>query len=110
MMVSRTSNWGDDQPCNEAFKEKYTRIDQRTFKTPAEHDARLRIPWESEGANHRINKAGIARDFEDEGWFVNIESLDELIKLQEKYGRLVLCNSWQNPDILEIEIYDTYRE
>ena len=44
------------------------------------------------------------------GWFIDINTLEELINFKNKYGELVLQNSIYNEDIIVIEIYDTYRE
>jgi hypothetical protein len=42
------------------------------------------------------------------GWFVDIDSLDDLVAFQERHGRLILQQEGRNPP--EIEIYDDYRE
>lgn len=44
------------------------------------------------------------------GWFMNIDSVEELNKFSDKYGELVLSRSIWNKNIKEIEIYDWYRE
>ena len=44
------------------------------------------------------------------GWFINIDSLEELIRLKNKCGDLILTNSIHNNKIDVIEIYDAYRE
>jgi hypothetical protein len=50
------------------------------------------------------------RDFEDEAWFIEINTLKELNDFIDKYGSCVIMEFWKNPSILCIEIYDTYRE
>jgi hypothetical protein len=116
--VSRTSDWHNEKPCKEAKKEPYTRVDMRTARPediPA-HKGEDPAWWFSEGTNHREVKGprggfqGIARDFDDEDWFVEIGTLDELVKFTDKYGSIVLTWFHYNPDIREIEIYDGYRE
>ena len=45
-----------------------------------------------------------------QGWFIEINNLDELISFNDKYGRIVIYKHWFNESIRVIEIYDTYRE
>jgi len=66
--------------------------------------------WFSKGKNHRVEHGNIRRDFDDEAWFVEINDLDELMKFQEKYGQIVIQWFMFNQDLLELEIYDSYRE
>ena len=82
--VRRTSEWDVDvQPCKEAHQETFVSIDLR---------------------------GKIARDFDAIGWFIEINTLEELLKFREKYGDLVLTKHYLNPEIVEVEIYDDYRE
>lgn len=111
-IVSRTSMYGDDKPCDEASKMTYTRIDMRGADDPSKIPAYKENSslWYDEGTNHRIVKGKIMRDFEETGWFIEINSLEELLEFQKKYGDLVLQHSMWNEEIPEIEIYDYYRE
>lgn len=114
-MVSRTSIWsGDKQPCDESYRKEYIPIDVRTVGRPED------IPfyrgksdwWYDEGINHKVNEIGyIERELEPRnGWFIEIKSLEELLKFKDKYGNIIIRDSYQNYNILEIEIYDCYRE
>ena len=111
--VERTSDWNDEtQPCPEAVSEMVPFWDCRTFKSPAEHDARLPgDPWLSRGSEHRFTYGprggvvGIERRLEDiKLWFITIDTLEELIAFSDKYGALVVDTE------PSIEIYDGYRE
>jgi len=120
--ISRTTRPCDDDgndlaPCPEAFRSKCIRVDRRTFDE-AEFDRAANGwcdtgPWRSAGRNHRIidpvtnNGAVIARDFDDEDWFVEV---DDLLAFIKKYGRCVVGPHYTNPDEWHIEIYDGYRE
>ena len=86
-------------------------MDQRTFQSEEEHNDKLKEKWRDEGQNHRITETGIARDFEDENWFIRINTFKGLINFIDKYGRIIinLSSTW-NKDISEIEIYDDWRE
>jgi len=112
--IKRTSSWGN-KPCDEAFLDKYTRIDARTTDDPCkipcyfDNPEKAKKMWFGEGSNHRVENGWIKRDFEDEGWFIEINSLEELMKFHEKYGNLVI-NSDYSSSISTLEIYDDYRE
>lgn len=108
--VSRTSVWGG-RPCEEAYQDEITRFDIRTFGSFEEYDKKFTDNWTDKGTNHRINESGrIQREFEETEWFIDINSLEELIDFKKKYGQIVIENSYENPNITQIEIYDTYRE
>lgn len=114
-IVTRSSSWDDVQkPCEGAIREKYIVVDTRGTSKPEN------IPlspgqstnwWYEDGTNHRVENGCIARDFEGEGWFIEISSLEELIKFQETvYNSIILSDYSLNHKIKEIEIYDDYRE
>lgn len=116
--IKRTSVWDDDVcPLKGAKQEPCFRVDERTFKSPEEHDARLcgpnkhTLPWLEEGLAHRKTKVGIARDFPATTWTIEIDSLDALVKLSAKVGEIIVkpYSCWAK-GLGEIEIYDGYRE
>lgn len=112
-LVTRTSQWGDDvSPCPEARQETYTRIDERTTNDPAKVGAHLGEVdwWYGAGRNHRVERGCIKRDIDDTGWFVELSTLDELMAFVARHGELVIGPYYANPDIIRIEIYDSYRE
>ena len=41
---------------------------------------------------------------------ININSLEELIEFQKKYGEIIITSNMWNKRYKEIEIYDDYRE
>lgn len=57
-----------------------------------------------------------AKLYNDQGrykeYYVDINGLDDLLKLQKKYDRLIIESTWNQDDHVEaqIEIYDDYRE
>jgi hypothetical protein len=115
--VTRTSDWSDNKPCEEAFEDDYIRVDERNTDSP------YKIPcyankskefvdkdWYGEGKNHRVKNGRIQRDFDDRGWFVNINSLEELNAFCTKYGDVIIQDFYHNDDIKELEIYDDDRE
>lgn len=112
--VTRTSMY-EGKPCKEAVKKRYTRVETRMFKNFEEFDRRfsnLEGKWLSKGVNHCVKRGYIQREFpnECEGWFINIDTLEELLAFQKKYGNIILTTDWRNPNVLELEIYDDYRE
>lgn len=112
-MVRRTSYSMDAKPCEEAYLKTYIRIDERTVNSPSKIPAYKNWPedwWYSKGKNHRIENGHIMRDFDDKGWFIELDTMEGLSKFHQKYGRLVIEQCWENHSILEIEIYDNWRE
>lgn len=99
--IYRTSGFGMQKPCEEAFIDKVIHIDERFSDSPS------KLPdsekWFSKGSNHRVENGNIKRDLEREVYVVEINTLSELIDLSNKYGDLII-------DKNTIEIYDDYRE
>lgn len=102
----------DTCPCEEAEKISVTKIEVSTFKSPEEFDdyyeknGRYRDNWFDEGMNHRKNRDGfIVRDNGQlDLWAIDINSLDDLIKFQKKYGKIEINTFPYNCDFLELTI------
>ena len=110
-MISRTSDWSNCKPCEGAFEDSYIKVDERMIDTPEKFKLKSdREEWYKNGENHRVENGHIKRDFEFKGWFININSLDQLNQFVKTYGDIVIYQNYSNPDTLEIEIYDDYRE
>lgn len=113
-MVSRTSHWSDEgPPCEGAVRKSYTRVDRRSASRPNKIPAyanRDESWWYEEGRNHRVVNRQICRDFDAEGWFIDFPDLAALTTFIGANGHVVIGPSYSNPDILEVEIYDDYRE
>ncbi len=45
-----------------------------------------------------------------DGWYIKINTLEELIAFENKYGSLIISKVWDNGKEMQIEIYDDYRE
>lgn len=106
--ISRTSDWGENQPCEEAFKGKYIYVDERSVDDASKLKYRdAQNDWYSNGSNHRIENGHIKRDFMQDGWMIKVNSIKQLIDFVSKYGDVVISTHFGTP---EIEIYDTYRE
>lgn len=110
-IISRTSQW-DGEPHNKAYQDKFIRVDTRVVDCPSKLNHRVdRENWYEKGTNHRVENGCIKRDFIGKNWFIDISSLEELLEFKEEVGEdIVIQNSWENEELLEIEIYDTYRE
>lgn len=119
-LITRSSQpWfeEDEKPCKEAYIDEYLIIDTRTTDCPTKIPAfsgnpeRAKKDWFSSGTNHRIENGQIKRDMKmEKAWFIDINTLTDLITFTKKYGNLVLETAICNENILAIEIYDTYRE
>lgn len=114
IIISRTSI-DDKKPCKEAKKGLFPCWDTRSCSEEYFNNS-FTESWRSRGKNHTKVGKYITRQLEDiEKWYIEIETLDDLIKLQKKYGDLIiksyLFDKYKGKDnILEIEIYDDYRE
>ena len=110
-MITRTSENRHRCPHPSARKEKFIRIDERTVDDPSMLPAL--VDWYSSGTNHRVEDGHIKRDFEDEGWFIDVSTLEDLLRLVDEMGSPVMVDcdcDWNNPTIWSLEIYDGYRE
>lgn len=112
-MVTRTSLLGREKcPVEGAKRERFVRIDERTANDPKKIPAHKGTDgdWYEKGSNHRVEKGHIKRDFEDEAWFVELGSLEDLLNFVDKNGEVVVGWSMWNSGIRSLEIYDDYRE
>ena len=117
-IITRTSDYGDcSSPCAEAREDQLVRIETRALYSPEEFDKRFADregSWFSVGTNHRIGRNGyICRDREMMNvWTIEINSIEELIALSRKYGKIIITDYYlnDNDEYLTLEIYDDYRE
>ena len=114
-MISKTSLYGADDkaPHERAYKKAYVRVDERTTDDPNKLFAEGGDRWYRSGKNHRVENGHIMRDFDDEAWFIEIKDLDDLIqftKTLDGTDEIVFGASYWNNQMLQIEIYDDYRE
>ncbi|SRR5260221_7371677 len=105
--ISRMSTGREVKPCEEAFEITYARIDDRTVDDPQKLNM-YADTWYKEGTNHRVEHGHIKRDFPGEkAWAIDIENLEELHTLYQKYGDLMLREHLFS-EALEIRIVDDY--
>lgn len=103
--IFRTSYY-EDKPCEEAYEKITPQYGISTFNSFEAYDKRFgEGSWLAIGTEHKVLPNGrIQRRLGDQlEWYVTIDTLEELIKFIQKYGKLVI-----NEDF--IEIYDYYRE
>ena len=113
-IIKRTSGYGEEKPCEEAFKHPHEKWYTRTC-TEDEFNARFSSReglWRDKGTNHSITEKGyVTRQEPDtEEWTIEINSLKELNDFASKYGELVISPEAYSSKSPEIEIYDDYRE
>ena len=115
--ISRTSMGKAKKPCDDAYRKKIIRIDERGFESFEEIKQKINEDWLAKGFNHKILPANeyfdhehIYREFDDEIWAIEINTLEELLELKRKYGEIIVGTSFENPRINELEIYDDWRE
>jgi len=105
--ISRTSKWGDDKPCEEAFMGKFQHWHERSC-TEEYFNQRFSTReglWRSKGSHHCVTKEGSIKRFEGyrDEWAIELTTLNDLVKFVKKYGTVVFGDDF-------IEIYDAYRE
>lgn len=121
-LINRTSNFNnmDDLKLSKKWnitEEKYDMVEQYDCKTFKEFDESelsfiCKGTFISKGTNHKKTKNGIERTIPNsiEGQFIEINSLEDLISLQDECGDIIIATCMFNNNIKEIEIYDDYRE
>lgn len=114
--VERTSLHGKcEKPCEGVKLENYDYIERRTY-TEKEFNRKFAQSeglWRNKGINHTNYERGIKRTFTNakNGWFIELNTLEELISFIEKVGEEVIIQKCcYNTEIFEIEIYDDCRE
>jgi len=111
ILVTRSSLFLDNaKPCDDAQKCSYTDVDERTVDDPRKN--KYLSDWYSDPrfTNHRVENGHIKRDQNIEGWCICLNTLDELKLFADKHGKCVVSVKDNNPDMMHVEIYDTYRE
>ena len=114
-LLTSTSGEVEKQIPNTTIK-KYTKREVRMCSTFEEFDKRFSRSegnWLSKGVNHKASKGQIQREFPNgaEGYFIEINSIDELLELQKEVkSELIITSATDNESIPAIEIYNYYRE
>ncbi|MCK9417991.1 MAG: hypothetical protein M0R70_01275 [Nitrospirae bacterium] len=84
------------KPCNEANEIGLTPLDFRDVKTLEEAKGKIWYKnWIDNGENHREENGIIVSDkkVKVNQWVVDINSLEELLSFQNKYGDIVISDS-----------------
>ena len=99
--ISRTSQYGETQPCPEATRGKVPTHSYYTFRTITE--ALKRYPdLVFEKVDGQIRTVGELT----EQWVVDIESLEDLMSIYEREGSLIIEADHRSHRQPHIEIYD----
>ena len=114
-IVTRTSEWGEAvAPCVGAIQEEHVYIDRRTAARPEDIPAHRGKSdwWYGEGTNHRVEDGQIVRD---KGtildWVIDIPAMDDLLQFMADNGEVIIGQAHgRKQGLLEIEIYDDWRE
>lgn len=108
--VERSSEWAERvQPIEESYKGKCLDTQCLLFPSFEAYEEKNDCSFKDIGMNHRVlPDKTIARDFEIDCYLIEINTLEELMKLEDKYGSLIVMHLNYNYPVLEI--YDTWRE
>ena len=109
-IISRTSD-RNGTPCEGAVQQNYIRVVERAVDDPRKLKSWDRGSWYESGMNHRVENGNIKKDFVETDYFIEINTLEELIEFSKKHGELVFgAEHWLDPTLPYIEIYDERRE
>jgi hypothetical protein len=92
----RVSVTGNRKVCDEARQEDLTPLDYRTVKSLEEAKKKVWYKdWVKGGVNHREEDGMVVCDKKEKSrqWVVEINSLEELLEFQGKYGSIIISNS-----------------
>lgn len=93
---TRVSLTESKSPCSEAKEYELTPLDYRDVKTLEEAKGKIWYKdWIAEGENHREENGMIVCDkkAKTKQWVIEINSLDELLDFQSKYGDIIISYS-----------------
>jgi hypothetical protein len=113
-IIKRASIDKNKRPCEEAIQKPFANWDTR-YCTEESYNNRYALKqgnWRSKGKNHTLTKGGyITRQMEDKLlYIINIKTLEDLHKLIDKYGTLIIDNGDSINKTPTITIYDDYME
>ena len=104
-IVTRTSHFGDKQPCDGVRRETVQSYGYWTFRSVAE--AKKKYP----DKEFEKIRGGVRSDEGNRAvWVVDLETLSELEQFHASNGDIVITSWYRNHELTEIEIYDGYRE
>jgi len=92
----RVSVTGSKRVCDEAKQEDLTPLDYRTVKSLEEAKKKVWYKdWLKGGINHREEDGMVVCDKKEKArhWVIEINSLEELLAFQSKYGSIMISNS-----------------
>ena len=88
--------------------ESYSKTLKKTISFPA--PVKSRYNWFDFGENHREENGRLLKEIDKDYFFIEINSMDELIALELKYGELIIGESDCGEAKFKIIIYDDYIE
>jgi hypothetical protein len=92
-------------PATGAYKDHFVRQDVRIVDDPKKIQfyGHTSDWWYSEGKNHRIEHGQIVRDFDSESWYIDFNTIEELVNFCLLY-RAKIAPHFQNYTVPCIEI------
>ena len=110
-----TASGTEERPTENAVKEKYTEVSILWHSSLEKVKQYGNISWLEKGSNHRVievkGRPHVARDLEVEGWFVELETLDDLgAFIDEVRDAVVIERRDSLSGDMAIIIYDDYMD
>ena len=115
-IISRTSATTEEKPCEGTEREYIETYDERICSMKEAKARGWFEQWFNKTHSHEEIGEDKIRGIANTKWLVwtmEINTLKELMKFEEKNGNIIISNSWLTPvdeSLKEIEIYDGYRE
>lgn len=85
--------YGTRKPCEGAYQKQGVLISESKPMHPKYQDLKYYPAFTSDGINHRIENKWMIRDIPDETWYVEINSLEDLLSLQKEVGETLKIHS-----------------
>jgi hypothetical protein len=103
IVTRRVSSIGDEEkPCDEAKRQALTPLDYREVETLEEAKKKVWFKeWYESGTNHREEGGRVVceKKEKEQRWVVEINSLEELMDFQSKYGDIIVRNSFPYKEV-----------
>jgi len=100
----------DRSPCKNAIREIVIYTDTRSVDDPKKIPCYKKddSEWWIEGKNHRVEHGEISRDFEQNGWTIEMGSIEDLLEFMEEEGHCITLSWHGHRGPYLIEIVDGY--
>ena len=106
-LIHRTSDYKEKQsPCEKAILKDFV-CTQKSRKSYYDKKPEKLSEWLSEGCNHRGDGEFLKREMPAVGWFITLNTLEELLELRKQCGSRLIINGDGLYGVQSIDVYDS---